>query len=449
MAIRDRQKAVEELAGIVEFRQNLQLIFHDHQTSESDLQALSSWLQQPGGLSGVLKMKPLFYIMPALTLFMIIFSFAGAVPYQIPVFLVMLQLFIVFGFGRKTMLAHQAVTSQVKILRRYSDALDLIEKALFKSEHLKKLQLEVQSGENGQPSEIIRKLSGLLNLMDSNLNMLVSVILNGLFMFNIHVLMETERWRVRYRALVPQWFTVIAEMDALSSLGTNAFNYPENCFPEPVSDDFEFSATLLGHPLIPVSACVRNDIEIAGWNQFRIITGANMSGKSTFLRTIGVNYLLAMMGAPVCATQMRFTPIEIHSSIRTNDSLARRESYFYAELRRLKEIIDELKSGRRMLILLDEILKGTNSSDKQSGSIALIRQLLKYQLVGLFATHDLALGTLINEFPENIENLCFEISISGDRMEITYQLTPGVCKNLNASFLMKNMGIILENDPHS
>jgi DNA mismatch repair ATPase MutS len=149
-----------------------------------------------------------------------------------------------------------------------------------------------------------------------------------------------------------------------------------------------------------------------------------------------------MAGAPVCAEKFTFSPVEIHSSIRTSDSLARRESYFYAELRRLKEIVDELRSGKQKLILLDEILKGTNSTDKQAGSIALIRHLLNYRLVGLFATHDLTLGNLITDFPDNIQNLCFEISIAGERMEINYKLSDGVCRNLNASFLMKKMNII-------
>jgi DNA mismatch repair ATPase MutS len=296
------------------------------------------------------------------------------------------------------------------------------------------------------PGEVIKRLSKLLNMMDSNLNLLVSVIMNGLFMFNIHVLIAVERWRLTYKSLVPIWFEVLAEFDALSSLGTYAFNNPAYIYPEPVSDGFRFVAEKIGHPLIPRESCVTNDLEITGWNQFRIITGANMSGKSTFLRTIGANLLLAMMGAPVFAKRLTFYPIEIHSSIRTNDSLAKRESYFYAELKRLKEIITELEQGKQKLILLDEILKGTNSSDKQSGSIALIKQLMKYQLAGLFATHDLALGDLINHYPENIKNLCFEIHITGDRMEIDYKLSPGVCRNLNASFLMKNMGIILEED---
>ena len=294
------------------------------------------------------------------------------------------------------------------------------------------------------PSLLIRRLAKLLNMMDSNLNLLVSLIMNGLFMFNIHVLMAVEHWRLKYRDQVPEWFKVLAEMDALSSLGTYAFNNPMYIYPEPVADGFQFVAEKIGHPLIPAETCVTNDIEIRGWNQFRIITGANMSGKSTFLRTIGTNLLLAMMGAPVFASRLKFYPIEIHSSIRTNDSLTKRESYFYAELKRLKEIITELESGSQKLILLDEILKGTNSSDKQTGSVALIKQLMKYKLAGLFATHDLALGELVNHYPENIQNLCFEIHITGDRMEIDYKLTPGVCRNLNASFLMKSMGIILD-----
>ena len=167
-----------------------------------------------------------------------------------------------------------------------------------------------------------------------------------------------------------------------------------------------------------------------------------MSGKSTFLRTIGVNCILAMAGAPVFAKHFVFSPVRIHSSIRTSDSLARHESYFYAELKRLKEIIDELEQGNTSLILLDEILKGTNSRDKQAGSIALVKQLMRYKPVGLFATHDLMLGDLIKSYPENIINLCFEISIADDKLEIDYKLREGVCSTLNASYLMQKMGIL-------
>ena len=169
-----------------------------------------------------------------------------------------------------------------------------------------------------------------------------------------------------------------------------------------------------------------------------------MSGKSTFLRTVGVNLVLAMTGAAVFAKEMAFSPVQIHSSIRTSDSLAKKESYFYAELKRLKQIIDELEGGAVKLILMDEVLKGTNSKDKQSGSIALIKQLLNYRSVGMFATHDLILGELQEIYPDNIINLCFEIAIEEERMVIDYKLQQGVCKNLNATFLMKKLGIIMD-----
>jgi DNA mismatch repair ATPase MutS len=263
-------------------------------------------------------------------------------------------------------------------------------------------------------------------------------------MFNLHLLLKVEKWKKQNRENVPNWFDSTAEFDALCSLANFGYNHPEFLYPKPIHDEFAFSAENLGHPLISAGHRVVNSIEIIGWNQFEIITGANMSGKSTFLRTIGVNYILAMAGAPVCASKLSFYPIQIHSSIRTSDSLVKHESYFYAELKRLKQIIDELESGKKKLILLDEILKGTNSKDKQAGSIALIEQLLHYKSVGLFATHDLMLGELATRFPGQVNNLCFEIHIQNDKMLIDYKLHEGVCKNLNATYLMKNMGILID-----
>ncbi|MDP1621418.1 MAG: hypothetical protein Q8M08_03675 [Bacteroidales bacterium] len=442
-----RQQAVSELSANIGFRQQLQLIFIGEETSDRDFVTLNTWLNREGGMQWSRFMKVISWILPAFTIFTIIIAAAGLLSYQLPVFMFLLQLLIVFAYGRKTQLVHQAVSSQVEILRKYAMALTLAEETPFTSDFNKKLQNNLRYGDHEMPGRVIKRLSALMNLMDSNLNLLVAVIMNGLVMFNIHLLFSVEYWRLKYRGMIPQWFAVLAEFDAMSSLGTYAFNNPACIYPEPVTDGFTFIAEKIGHPLIPPGTCVTNDIEIRGWNQFCIITGANMSGKSTFLRTVGANLLLAMIGAPVFAAKLIFYPIEIHSSIRTNDSLAKRESYFYAELRRLKEIIGELESGKQKLILLDEILKGTNSSDKQTGSIALIKQLMKYKLAGLFATHDLALGDLVNHYPENIRNLCFEIQITGDRMEIDYKLSPGVCRNLNASFLMKNMGIILDEDP--
>jgi hypothetical protein len=439
-----RQEAIKELAGKPDFRQETQLIFSNEKTSRNDLDELNAWLQVSPQFKNAALIKFALYVCSTIAVSSILLAAFGLCPFGIPVFMIVLQFFVVSFFGRKIMKTHRSITSNFQIIEKYAKSLALIEQTEFKSPYLLKFKTSLNANGNSAPSHIIGKLASLLNWMDSNLNILVSALLNGLLMFNIHMLLAVDKWRIRYGKLIPAWFDTIAELEALSSLANFSFNNPSYIYPVPVNDDFKFIANDLGHPLIEQGACVTNNVEIKGWNQFAIVTGANMSGKSTFLRTIGVNSILAQTGAPVFASSMTFFPVQIHSSIRTNDSLAKRESYFFAELKRLKGIIDELEQGKTKFILLDEILKGTNSRDKQTGSIALIKQLLKYKSAGIFATHDLALGSLIDHYPNNITNLCFEISINGDKMDITYKLGKGICKNLNATYLMKNMGILIE-----
>ena len=258
-------------------------------------------------------------------------------------------------------------------------------------------------------------------------------------------------------------------MDALLSLATFAHNHPDYAYPtliDPADQPFRFRATALGHPLMPADRCVRNDFEMNRRPEFIIITGANMAGKSTYLRTVGINYLLACIGAPVCATGMELTPVRLVTSLRTSDSLTDRlvtslrtsdsltdnESYFFAELKRLKLIIDKLQQGERLFIILDEILKGTNSTDKQKGSLALIRQFMTLRANGIIATHDLALGTLADAFPGQIHNHCFEADITGDTLTFSYRLREGVAQNMNAPevssskispMLMVNVSLLL------
>jgi DNA mismatch repair ATPase MutS len=242
---------------------------------------------------------------------------------------------------------------------------------------------------------------------------------------------------------VSQWFDALATFDALCSLAGFAFNHPDYIYPEIADKYFTISGEKLGHPLIPRQSCVRNDICIDRPPALLIITGANMAGKSTWLRTVGVNLLLAAIGAPVCADRLRVYPARLATSLRTSDSLAGSESYFFAELKRLKTIIDALKSGESLFIILDEILKGTNSVDKQKGSLALVRQFVSMNTCGIIATHDLALGSLADEFPGNVRNYRFEAEVCDDRLTFDYLLREGVACNMNASFLMTKMGITL------
>lgn len=439
-----RQKAVVELSGKLEFRQHMQLVFFGQKSSEKDRLEFCEWLESENTLLQNHFFNILRYMLPIMTISSVILSIPGYVIVQLPIMMVILQLIIVTIYVRKTLKVQSLLTSKVGIISKYAQFLSMIEKNNFKAALLVELKNNLSHNKIETPPVIIKKLSGLLNWMDSNLNIIASVILNGLFLFNLHLLAAIEKWKTRYMKDIPLWFEIIGEFDALTSLANFSFNNPDYILPEPANDQFIFEASNMGHPLIAKSECVTNNFSISGFNQYSIITGANMSGKSTFLRSVGTNYILAMIGAPVFASKFIFYPIILHSSIRTNDSLARKESFFYAELKRLKGIIDEMERGQRTLLLLDEILKGTNSKDKQAGSIALLEQLLKYQSVGLIATHDLILGDLTRNYPENIHNLCFEIQIVDDEMSIDFKLHEGICKNLNATYLMKKMGILID-----
>jgi len=441
--ISERQQAICELAENIEFRQQFQLIFSDKKTNESDLSEMSRWLQSDIISEGKIKRyKSILYLLNVISISTLIFTIAGLLSYQIITALVLLQLFLSGRFIKNIFKIQDVITSKFRILNKYSQCLSLIENTNFKSSILLNLKNTLTNQEANAPSKAINNLFRLINFMDTNLNLLVAFFLNGFFLFSIHLTLAVEIWKNKYKQFIPGWFDVVGDIDALSSMGNFAFNNPDFTYPKPVTENFIFSAKNIGHPLISKGICVKNDIEINGWKQVNIITGANMSGKSTLLRTVGANYILAMTGCPVCADEFIFMPVEIYTSMRTNDSLAKKESYFFAELKRLKEIIDELEMGKTKFILLDEILKGTNSNDKRTGSMALINQLLKYNIIAMVATHDQILGELKKDHPANLTNLCFEIVIANDKMQIDYKIREGVCQNLNASYLMKNMGIL-------
>jgi len=226
-------------------------------------------------------------------------------------------------------------------------------------------------------------------------------------------------------------------------LATFAFNHPSYIYPE-ISLTAILETKNIGHFLIPSGQRICNDFEIAKKGEFIIITGANMAGKSTFLRTIATNLVMAMAGAPVCAERLTFKPMIIFSSMRTSDSLNKNESYFYAELKRLKEMLDRLKKGDDLFIILDEILKGTNSVDKQKGSRSALKQIIKYKGTGIIATHDLSLAGIESEFPGQVKNLCFEIEIDNTHISFDYRLRKGITTKMNASLLMQQMGILEE-----
>jgi DNA mismatch repair ATPase MutS len=251
-----------------------------------------------------------------------------------------------------------------------------------------------------------------------------------------------EKWQLNHKVEFGNWLDCIANFDALISFANLKYNNPDFTFPILSQEEFEFSALNIGHPLLSSEVRVSNDFEILLSPRYAIVTGANMAGKSTFLRTIATNIVLAGCGAPVCAKQLKFTPLPLHSSMRTEDSLMKNESYFFAELKRLQRITQALDKGEKLFIILDEILRGTNSEDKRKGSIGFVKKITQKRAHGLVATHDLELARLAEQQPDIFKALCFEVAIENNQLHFDYKLQSGVTQNMNASFLMKQMGII-------
>ncbi|GGA83861.1 MutS-related protein [Puia dinghuensis] len=297
----------------------------------------------------------------------------------------------------------------------------------------------------------IHRLSRLTSFFDQRLNLVVNVLLNTFFLYDLHCIIALESWKDRNRSSFPGWIEAVGAIEQLNSLATFAFNNPDYVYPSPMASGAAptngtpapalfIESTSIAHPLIPAVRRVANDFTIGRDESLILVTGSNMSGKTTFLRTIGINLLMAQCGLPVCAATFTFTPMDILTSLRISDSLQEQTSYFMAELKKLQQIILHLRTGAPALVLIDEILRGTNSEDKTSGSEQFIRQLLQYRCLSLFATHDLSLGTL--EQPGLITNYCFESVIDNGELHFNYLLQRGIARNRNASFLMKKMDII-------
>jgi DNA mismatch repair ATPase MutS len=276
--------------------------------------------------------------------------------------------------------------------------------------------------------------------LDNRLNAVGWLMLNVFLLWDVRYGIRLRKWKEENKKVLSQWFEVIAEFELINSMATMTYNRPKLNFPKANDDNTGVKARTMGHLLLNPKERVDNDFIVDG-ERFFILTGANMAGKSTFLRALGTNWVLASMGSPVCAESFDWTPSPLFSSMRTSDSLADHESYFFAELKRLKFLIDETEKGN-LFIILDEILKGTNSEDKARGSKLFVEKLLERDVKGIIATHDLSLCTLSEEYPKAVRNLSFEVEFTEDDLSFDYKLREGVCKNMNASFLLEKMGLI-------
>ena len=325
-----------------------------------------------------------------------------------------------------------------KIIKQYSLIVQKIETESFVSDKLIDLQQKLFFNKH-LASQQLRRLSLLFSQMDLFFNAMGTIIFNGLFLFHLHVLKQLMFWKQANASQLESWLEVIGEFEMLNSLANLSYNNPDFAYPE-LNSDFEISFTNLSHPLLNSKHRVGNDVVFQP-QSFVILTGSNMSGKSTFLRSLGVNMVLAGIGSVVCASKASIHPMPILVSMRLSDSLADNESYFYAEIKRLKYIMDCLVK-RRGFVLLDEILRGTNSDDKRNGTIEVVKKMLQKRAIGAIATHDIEVCLTTNEYPNELTNKCFEAEIVHNDLYFDFKLRNGVCKNRSASFLMQKMGVI-------
>lgn len=329
-------------------------------------------------------------------------------------------------------------------LSEYEKILSDFEQTPWKSACLNAMLNELRHEQKGAVQAIhnLRKLSLKL---EYTLNMVMFVILNVFLLWDLKISIRIASWFEKYAHKTIQWFDVAGRIEALVSLANVQKNHPQWNYPVFQNTAFKFSAKNLGHPLLAQHERVCNDFEIKGLDKINIITGSNMAGKSTFLRSVGVNIILAHAGLPVCADQMTLSHFRIMTYLTITDSLSEHTSTFYREIKRLKKILDSARADNNVLLLLDELLRGTNSADKARGSMAITRELIMQNIPAIIATHNLELADMENDFPNNISNHFFDIIIDDDStMRFDYKLKPGICNTFNASLLLREIGINIE-----
>jgi hypothetical protein len=433
-----RQQAVYELKPLINWRQKILTLCYENKNAGGDPESLLAWVNSSSVFSHVVRIRIMALILSAIGIVATVLVISG-MPVGLLVSAVIVNFICYFSLHKKISKLHVQVTRSSEMLETYAATIKMIEEGAFRSNKLTELQ---KTFTNGTPvSERIRRLSKLVNRLDTRLNVLVSVPLNVFFFWDIHVCLALEKWNSHHSGEVSRWLDAMAEFEVLSSFGNMAFNNPEWVMPVVTDEYFILDADNMGHPLIPVQHRVNNDIKLAGIGHTALITGSNMSGKSTFLRTCGINTVLALAGGPVCASSFTVSRVQVFSSMRISDSLEDNTSSFYAELKRLAAIIKEAEQNQNVFLLLDEILRGTNSNDRYTGSVALIKQLIDNGAASMVATHDLKLADMAEELPEKIDNYHFDVKINGEELFFDYKLTPGICTSLNASILMKKMGI--------
>jgi hypothetical protein len=443
--IRERHAAVEELRDQLDLREDLAVLGEDVGVGVHP-EALAKWAESPN------RMKPLWirWLAPVLAALAV----AGAVVWArwgvaTPLLvIVVIEAVITYSLKKALEEILHGTEHAFRDLDLLSGVLGRVEEHKFQAPPLQALQRELLSsgvaaalaGSSLTASGAIARLRTVVDLINSRDNIAVRII-DAPLMYSVQVAFAAERWRQAHGNALRRWIDVVGQIEALLSLATYSYEHPADTFPEFAEGAAWLDAEGLGHPLVPATTCVRNHVSISGETRVLLVSGSNMSGKSTLLRAVGMNVVLAMAGAPVRAQRLRLTPLQVGASIRVNDSLQEGSSRFYAEITRLRQIVDLASGDTPLLFLLDELLQGTNSKDRRIGAEGIVRALVKHGAIGLVSTHDLALTDIGAAIEGHLHNVHFQDELAKGKMTFDYQLRDGVVTKSNGLELMRSIGL--------
>lgn len=432
-----RRQAAVTLEKHPEWMLRYQAEGYDIAENSADCTMLRQWLDEDSVLQGRSVLTYLSWLLPVVCTV----AFAGLWYYY--TFVIALIALVPTGFLLVKYNSH--ISQQQRTLDQlgsamagYSHMIAWVEQANFDEQYLDGLVQTIRS--TPAASRSLLRLSRLIDNLHVR-NNIFGVVLNFFTLWDLHYMRKLEQWRIQHREQAPRWIESIAEIELLVSIGTLGFHHPDWAIPT-WTDQPMVSGQSLGHPLLDQQVRITNDYQSPSTQHVDLLTGSNMGGKSTFLRTIGLQIIFTYLGARTCADSWSMPyGVQLYTSMRTQDAIQESVSGFYAELRRLEQLIGRVESGEPIFYLLDEVLKGTNSKDRNRGAAALIRQLVQHGSAGMISTHDTSLHVLEEELPGRMTNKCFEVLVDGDQLTFDYRLRDGVSKSFNATALMRQIGI--------
>jgi hypothetical protein len=441
-AILRRQAAISELKDEQGFCQNFQAKGLHFQDKKVKFEPLIAWLKEPIVIRSNKWLMSASYVLPLMSLVLLIGISLFDVPFGYLLLVVLVNGVLLKRVFPYSMKITDQTSHGVSTLASISQLTKEVEQASFTAP----LLVEIKNDFSKDGVVVSKRVNGLVKILDflnARANMMYMGV-NVLFLLDIHLISQAEKWKVNNQNDVKNWFDRISEFEVLCSLSGYYFANADYTMPTIVEQPYKFSTSGMAHPLIKSVERIANDFEAEHKGSVMIVTGSNMSGKSTFLRTVGVNIVLALAGAPVCAESMSLSRMLVFTSMRTQDNLEEHISSFYAELKRIKQLLDLLEENELpTLFMLDEILKGTNSLDRHKGALAILKQLHKTNAFGFISTHDLELGQEAKKL-QYCENYSFNSEIVADKILFDYKIDKRICHSFNASALMKNIGIEID-----